>query len=147
MPLNNPGDALVGEGHIEINPRHYSAIIAGTFAESGNINWPYNTFTNSSGAINDALEYLAYLATGTYTLQCTHITDTDQGIVTFYLDGVSLGTKEFYAAAPATAYDRITAISVATSGIKTLKLKTESKNGASSAYKFGVKTLGFWRTA
>jgi len=138
-----------GEGHIIINPNAYQSIIQGTWVLTINTALHFNgAFWNSSGAQNDGVSYQVYLAAGTYTLMIEHSRATDYGIAHVTIDTTEVGTIDMYAD-PADTNNRatITGISIASSGLKTLKFEAKSKNASSSAYTISMYILCLWRTA
>lgn len=107
-----------------------------------------NTTKNSSGVSGDSIEWDVLLGAGTYTFDLFHMKDADVGIYTLSIDGVDKGTIDGYAAAPAaSSLPAITGIVLATSGIKRVKLRMVTKNGASSAYFGRISGAKFTRTA
>lgn len=101
--------------------------------------------TSSSVLRTSSIEYMFDLAAGTYTLAHLGTTNTDHPILTYYLDGTSIGTIEWNAAAVANVLKTITGISVTTPGLKSLTLV--ANDTTSSGYSFVILGLAFWRTA
>lgn len=155
MPLTNPyGVAVVGEGHISIEPWAYSAIGQGTWAPVIDANLIANQWKNvcygNLGAVanGDELDYKAYLSEGTYTLKIICATTSSQGILDIDIDAVEVASFDMYSAAY--TYNVIkteTGISVAVSGLKTITARVDGKNGASSNYAVRLSTIELYRTA
>jgi len=128
----------------------YSAIIQGTFAinQDATNYWNLSMFQNTSDAVNDEINYSVWLNAGTYTFDILHSKGTNNAIITAYIDADSVGTIDTYNAA--TQYNQrgtLTGFVVATSGLKTLKIKSTSKNGASTGYKQQLYGIRIFRTA
>lgn len=104
---------------------------------------------NTTRAQNDEITIQdIYLMPGTYTLNTYCKKGTDCGIGTFYLDGVSIGTQDFYAAAlSAGSIVSTTGITVSAGGKKTFSMKLATKNGASTHYNSYLAWCEFVRTA
>lgn len=138
-----------GEAHINIVPQNYSAIIQGTFVTGTG----YGTiggagFVTSAPAQNDELNYVVFLAAGTYTIIAHGMQGSDKGITTFYVDATSAGTMDWYNGAPTIDNRKtITNVAVATAGLKTLKVKAATKNASASGYGFGISNITLYRTA
>lgn len=95
--------------------------------------WYSDRAYQSPGAINDAFTNGFLLAAGSYTLAIYCQPSTDNGIITWYVDGVSQGTTDHYNGS--TTDDRKTlAITVTTDGWHVLEGVVASKNGSSSGY-------------
>lgn len=104
------------------------------------------------GAVTQNDEYTmdVWLDAGTYKFCLVHYQDADRGITTIYLDGASQGTIDSYAASAgslAGTYSEITGITVATAGVKTLKLAVPTKNASSTNYRMNHYSLAWIRTA
>lgn len=139
----------LGEGHISIIPWAYGAVTQGTWVLARVTLQVINGwFTNSSNAINDQIDYYAYLAVGTYTLVLLHATSSDGGIITILLDTVSKGTIDCYSAS--VTYNLVNStisFAVTTPGLKTLSFNMATKNVSSSGYKTWLSTISLFRTA
>lgn len=98
---------------------------------------------------NDEYTMDVWLDAGTYKFCLVHYQDADRGITTIYLDGASVGTIDSYAAAAgslAGTYSEVTGITVATAGVKTLKLAVPTKNASSTNYRMNHYSLAWIRT-
>lgn len=146
MKLNNTGVGNAGEGHITIDPRSYSSIGQGTWAEDTDTHFPYNGLTNTSDTQNDQIQYLVYLAAGIYTLRVTYLEISLGGICAAQMIS-ALGTKDMYAGAQATAVWTITGITVGIPGLYILYFTMSDKNPLSAGYQLHVKKIALWRTA
>ena len=139
----------IGEGHITILPMSYSSIGAGTWSQGINANSYLNGyFFNTSSADADNASYKVYLAKGTYTLRLVHTKASTGAIVDIDIDGVEKGSVDLYAAS--TSYNEIysvTGIVVAASGLATIRLRSDGRNGSASGYTCYVVFLSLWRTA
>ena len=131
------GDTSSGAaGHITIMPPSYSTVIQGTWAWTSNTNqWCGGYFGNTSHADGDELNYKVYVSPGTYTISLCTLKNSDHGIIKVYLDGTLILTYDCYAAV--VTYNQIgsaTGIIINDPGIKTLKIKIDGKNVASTDY-------------
>jgi len=139
-----------GEGFVSINAWDYTAIISGTwlFSQDASDIAGMAAYV-SSPAINDQIDYTAFLAAGTYTINMIGRHATNKGIATILIDGVSVGTMDWYDAGGQAYHEKrtITGVVVATSGIKTISVKMASKNPASSDYQIIFNPITFIRTA
>ncbi|KKL81863.1 hypothetical protein LCGC14_1990500, partial [marine sediment metagenome] len=138
-----------GEGHITIVPYAYSAVNQGTWAFSINASQAENyVFQNTSGNDRDELDFKVYLAAGTYTLMFFHYADSGRGIVDFDIDAGEVASFDTYSASPTFNVRSVqTSISIATSGLKTLTMRVDGKNGSASSYVCSATTIVLWRTA
>lgn len=143
------GDA--GEGHIDIEVWNYNAIVQGTWVltplASTNylqgINFGTTTYNNQ-----DEVNYKVSLQAGTYTLQIVYSTSESKGIISVLLDAVEIANIDAYVD-PGTRinYHKEANITVAASGLKTLAVKVDGKNGSSSGYTIIIQHITLWRTA
>lgn len=137
-----------GEGHITILPMSYSAI--------GQGDWVLNVSTSSILASYisqatpgnaDNISYKVYLAAGTYSLLLYYHKNTTGGVMDIDIDATEVGSVDQYGSLTYNQRYLVTNISIATSGLKTLKLRMDGKNGSSSNYKGWCAYLALWRTA
>jgi hypothetical protein len=137
-----------GEGHVSIFPRCYDYITKGRWRSVNSAGYPsYTTFTNDqTHAVNDEVAYRAWLSPGTYTF-CEYIaTGPDHGIITVYMDGVSLGTIDHYSGGNVYGVQKVIAnVVITTPGLHVLSLKVTGKTG--SNYYIYIFGLALWRTA
>lgn len=148
--LARTDDLPPGEGHITIMPFSYNSIGQGTWAFSATANqWGGFTFLNAVGAADgDNLVFKVYLAAGTYTLEELGIKGSNHAIIDYEIDGAVIATVDHYAAVGAYNQRSVdTGNVIATSGLKTLTMKANGKNAASSGYFMAVSTIVLWRTA
>jgi len=139
----------VGEGHITIIGYSYSSIGQGTWGLLGSPNYIfYQNLYNSTQANGDNILYNVYLDTGTYTLLLVTHTMTNGGIVDFDVDATEVASFDLYSN-PAVYNVRKTQanINIATSGLKTLKLRLHGKNPAATAHCILFSYIALWRTA
>jgi hypothetical protein len=108
----------------------------------------------SSAAVDSELQFKVALGSGVYRLDLLYLANTNIGILTAYLDGVSLGTIDGYAASatkmPVNAGDAgssIAGVVVSTPGIHTLKLKVTGKNASATQYYWQLSGLSVTRTS
>jgi len=139
----------VGEGHITIHPFAYDSIGQGVWAiailgtKALNYGW-----RNTSNADGDNLSYKAFLAQGTYTLGVLYTTHDSFGIGKVDIDGVEVASFDFYAAVPVlNNLGTQAGIIVAASGLKTIRVRVDGKNPASTGFRIDYSSLTLWRTA
>jgi len=135
--------------HITILPWNYSSITQGTFAFYMDPNQAMQVLFNNdvSSANGDQINYIVGFEAGTWTFNLLGATINNSGILDILIDGVSIGTQDWYTAA--TTYNvikNITGISINT-GVKMVSLKINGKNAFSSSYRMRLTSLAFWRTA
>ena len=107
----------------------------------------FNAAKRSGGLVNEEIEFDVVLSAGTWTISLLNSVGPDRGIATIYLDGVSVGTADLYAAAGANSVNSVTGVVVATSGKKRLKIKMATKNASSTAYYAFLNLISLRRTA
>lgn len=137
-------------GMVTIIPPMYTASIAGTWsmiqASDQYMAGILNNFT--SGTDLDEVNYRCYLAAGTYTVTAILFTGTDRGIMKLKLASTTICTIDTYAAGNASNVLKVvTGCTVAASGLYTLRLMIDGKNGASSGYLFSINALALQQTA
>jgi hypothetical protein len=138
-----------GEGHITILPWFYSGITQGTWPITVSTDRLMNGQTyNSSNAQNDQIDYLVFLAVGTYTLTFMGEIGNNRAIVTLLVDGSSAGTVDFYhnGYVPNTLLS-ITGISITTAGLKTISLKAATRNASCNGWQIAISSMALYRTA
>lgn len=93
-------------------------------------------YQSGSPAVNDEISYEVWAPKGSGNVNVFVTTATIMGIITVYLDGVSLGTIDCYSGS--TAYNVVKTLSatVTTTGMHTLRFLVTSKNASASAYYF-----------
>lgn len=113
------------------------------------VNGPYTSLLESSGAQNAEVYWDVALAPGAWTLGLVFKKASDAGIITVTLDGASgtPSTVDGYNAATQLGQTTSVTFTVATTGVKRLKLALLTKNASSSSYKGYVHHLTLMRTA
>lgn len=89
----------------------------------------------NEGAVGNWAEFSVAMAAGTWTLRCVYTTTATSPILAVKLDGTTLASIDTYSTP--TAYNVVTdipAVSVATSGIHTLRVQVTGKHASSSDY-------------
>lgn len=138
-----------GEGHITILPPSYVSIGQGTWVLEYDTHF-YTTWRlrNTSDGDGDNISYQVYLQAGTYTLLLATLTYNGAGIVDFDIDATEIASFDLYTAGVNYNVLKTQAdISVATSGLYTLKARVHGKNGSSSNYFISLHYIALWRTA
>lgn len=105
----------------------------------------YTVLYSAAPGVGDYMEWDAYLPAGTWTAQMTCGGGSDQGIVTVTLAGVSFTTFDGYLGA-GTQRIKNTGLTIATSGVKRVRMEITSKNAGSGNYYFRFVALGLTRT-
>jgi hypothetical protein len=91
--------------------------------------------SHTNGDDTSYVEWRLPLEAGNWAIEVTYVKAEDAGVMTFSLDGVDIGSVDAYAAAiEQNARAPITGITVGSSGIHTLRVRTDAKNIASSNY-------------
>lgn len=127
----------------------YSSIGQGTWAYSmtaSQIRQGY--FENTSTADGDNISFQTYLGAGTYTLYFITYKTSACGIVDIDIDGGEVASFDLYAAGDTfnTTVNQAS-IAVATSGIKTIRVRLDGKHGSSSDYICPLSYIILVRTA
>jgi hypothetical protein len=87
------------------------------------------------GDASSYLEWRVPIGAGTWDLSVTYATSPDAGIMTFSVDGTDVGSVDGYS--PSTSYNvdgEIPNVSIATSGLHTLRVRTDTQNAASAGF-------------
>jgi hypothetical protein len=86
------------------------------------------------------LEWRIPIGAGTWAISTTFVSSPDAGIMTFSIDGADVGSVDGYED-PGTynVNADISDVGIATSGLHTVRVRTETKNLASAGY-FGYLT-------
>jgi len=140
----------VGDGYITISPINYNSVGQGTWAlQLSALHMNCCNFNNSAtSATGDNLTYKVYLSAGTYTLQMIAYKGAACGIVKFDIGGAALTTFDtYFAGNQENQVFTQTGISVTSSGLYTLTMKSNTKNGASGGYSMYPNSIALWRTA
>ncbi len=108
----------------------------------------YCMHVSSNGTSGDYRDDPCVLGAGTWTIETTADTANLCGIITFKLDGTSVGTVDYYTV-PNNHNIRLSAtgISVAAMGKVVLRLATPTKNASSSGYNQYLNHIELFRTA
>lgn len=135
----------VGEGLIHIHPFQYSSITQGTWVWVQTNNWISNTVAR---ALNDEVNYKAFLDAGTYQAVVMFTIGPDHGNLHILIDGVDKGNVDGYNGG-AVNYKRsvIANIVIATSGLVNIGLKVASKHASSTSYYMYLNLVTLYRTA
>jgi hypothetical protein len=107
----------------------------------------YGGWWQNSGtfAQNDSCNYRFAVTGGTYKIAAYFSRTTSNAIVTFLIDGVSVGTVDTYGAFQFILYGSIYNVAM-TQGEHTLTIKAATKNASSSAYYTSVSSITIQRT-
>lgn len=138
-----------GEGHITVNANQYSYVTQGSWGYASGVDFPmFTCIYNPSDTQNDQIDYFIWLAKGTYTLSVLGRTGTVRPIATYMIDGVSIGTLDWYAAATDySVIQTITNISITTIGKKIFSIKAATRNPLCGGWTLIYYSFAFFRTA
>lgn len=158
------GTTITGDPiYPEVRPTdwHKSMFGADYVSTSGTGTWtitPANTsgnpmvdkFENSTGAaLNDAVNFRAFVNAGTYRLGFYGDRDVNRAILTFYVDNVSVGTFDAYSSPRVNAVYQIISnnVTITRSKLVTLTVKATGKNASSAGFIVPIYRLDLVRTA
>lgn len=99
----------------------------------------------SPSALNDAFFSFVVIEAGTYTFEAFGHKSTSSGIVTWYLDGVSIGSQDWYGAAADNVSQTIASLTIAVGGAHSIKGVVLGKNASSSGYNIPLTRYSFIR--
>lgn len=128
----------------------YDAVIQGTWAQSVQNTKVYNMeFDNVAAmALNDRVDYHAFMTAGTYSFVFVIRTGADYGKIHVLIDDVDVGSVDGYSAGDVdNVVKTISSVSVGANGLKKISLKLTDKNAASGGYYAVISSLSFHRTA
>ena len=98
-------------------------------------------------SVNNYLSWQVPMDVGTWTLTLVTYGANDRGIVTWTVDGVSIGTTDLYR--PATSLNlvvQIAGFTVATAGVYEVKAQVLSKHASATHYRRTCQLLTLTRT-
>jgi len=100
-----------------------------------------------ASVINDYVDFKTVLQAGTYKLVYSGDKDVNRAIITFYVDGVSVGTYDGYATprVNTTLTTISSSIVIPTSKLVTIRIKVTSKNASSSGYVTAMQRIDLGR--
>lgn len=102
----------------------------------------FGGYIKSNGVINAEVEYLFGCPAGTYDLTLAHQKGGNNGIYSFYIDGVLQGsTIDGYNASTLDNQTTTISVVVSSSGGHTLRVKMASKNASASAYEASISHI------
>ena len=91
----------------------------------------------------DELYHGFQLAAGTYNFTVLGVTNTNYGIATYYVDGGSIGTLDWYAAPAFNVRKTISSVVISSGGWHELKIEITGKHVSSSAYGYLTTCMTF----
>ena len=104
--------------------------------------------TNNTGpATADEITIKIYLSAGTYTFNTYCETNNHCGILKYIVDGTAVATQDLYTGGSVYGVVQTTGCTIATSGLKTMSIKVDGKNGSSSNYIVYLSVVEIKRTA
>lgn len=127
-------------------PYMYPSAINGSYTRSPqNIFYDYLSMQTGNNSA-DYFEYPVLLRAGTWNLDMIAVRNSNCGIATITIDGVSVGTLDWYGGADYKLLQTLSGISIATAGVKTVRFASATKNGSSSGYYLEISGIVFTRT-
>ena len=146
MPVQNPSPP--SGGHVFLLAPNYDSAPQGTWAVNVQTAFVTNTQIYNDGTDGDNLLYKVYLPRGTWTLIMYGQTGTNRGISDIDIDNVEIASFDWYADPVVNIVRKSqTAIAIATSGLKTLRLRVDGKHASSTGYIIVFNYIALWRTA
>ena len=137
-----------GGGVITLFGQHIDSVTQGTWIIAGGSSYLFFfTHYNSTHNDGDEIHFSAFMGAGTYTCKLLGQTNTNQGIAKIYIDANLVATFDKYGALSNQSIFTQTAISVAASGVKDIKLVIDGKHASSSDHYCHFNFLSFYRTA
>ena len=104
-------------------------------------------YLQGTAAINDYVEYLVLLQSGTWRVDILYMKGNDGAIATCTLDGSSFGTFDLYnGSLSRNQLVAFTSISVAQTGVKLFRLAALTKNASSSNYYISITYIVWTKT-
>lgn len=144
------GAGTAGGGTAVLLGWNYDSVTQGTWAATVSDVHLYNGYfgNSASSADGDEIHYSTFLGAGTYTLKLLGTKASNHGIVDIYIDAGEVASFDLYNAT--VARNQVltqTSISVASAGVKDIKVILDGKNGSSSDYIIAFQSITFYRTA
>lgn len=107
-----------------------------------------NGYKASTGAQNAEIGWDVLLAAGEWRVDVLGISGNDRGIITATLDGVTVGTMDYYSSVGTfNVLKNISGITVDSTGKKRLLFKMATKHASSSSYHCNLTHVSLTRTA
>ena len=103
--------------------------------------------SNSSHNDGDEINFEAYIPAGTYTVHLTGQRNTNRGLIDIYVGVNEVTSFDQYGVSNTDHWWTNTGVTIATSGVQTIRMVIDGKNGASSDYWMNIGSLSFFRTA
>lgn len=128
---------------------HDFVTLTGTWITAVVVTQPYNCMVyNSTSDDGDSADAQFFAQAGTYTLYVLGQTETNRGKADWYIDGsLVVSGQDWYAGTPANNVTKSSAgITIASSGMHTLKLVVNGKNASSGDYYIGLNLVRLLRT-
>lgn len=152
FPVGGPsGDANTADPWlVQIVPIGAYTVVAGTWTRSHDNSVVLGSYIYNGDNVNpnDEVTWPVVLSAGTWTIELIHHKASVRGIYTFSIDGSSVGTIDGYAGGPTVdQVGTITGITVASSGKKTLSVKSTTKNASATKYGMIMSLISLIRTA
>jgi Collagen triple helix repeat (20 copies) len=132
-----PGVDAVYPALVDVNPIPRASASNnwdGFIVNGASLNNGYRS-SHTNGDATSYVEWRLPLEAGNWALEATYVKADDAGQMTFSVDGADIGMVDAYGAAiEQNVRANISGITVAASGIHTLRVRTDAKNVASSNY-------------
>ena len=144
------GVISTGGGVGEINLMSGYAVVAGTWVvEAHSSSCTGGRIDNATAsATGNEITTPIYITPGTYSIYLTHFVDGSCGICKIGVGATVYATLDTYSAGSNwNVVSSATGVVIAETGVQTLRIYTNSKNGASSNYRLSLIKLVMARTA
>lgn len=150
-PQHFTGSGIGNEGrwHITLLGTLFSYITQGDWTGASASTYTLYTYVyNQTNAQNDQNDYWVWLNPGVYTLRVCGTKLGTSAIGTYYLDGTSIGTIDWYSAAADYDYFAdITGLTITTKGIHTISQKAATRNALATGWYLRLTAFSLIRTA
>lgn len=149
VDLNDTFDAVIGAGNVIIPTLMKThTTVAGTWTATRNTSALYNgSLNNTTTADGDEVRWPVTLQKGTYTLYVLGYTNTTAGIADYYIDGVEVGSLDWYGGSSTDVLKSVTGIVVDNPGTVFFNVKIDGKNASSTDYILDMQQIMLVRTS
>jgi hypothetical protein len=117
------------------------SVVQGTWGFNCGSTEAYGQLRNTTTADGDEITYTNYMTTGEYVFRLLYSKDDNCGIIKVYVDSDLVLTQDSYNAADSKNNAADNTYTVTGSGVKTITIKVDGKNGASSDYMIKIQAL------
>ena len=136
-------DDLPWQAHV---PPVASSAATGPMTLLQSSTYAWGTLVRLTSTLNHYVEYKVDLKQGTFALDLYFARDGNRAILTVAIDGTDVGTIDQYGATELNSLATLTGITVATSGVHTVRLTAATKHASSTGYDSYVNWIKFRKT-